>query len=100
MVAEPVADEISVTSVDQNWNLLEDAGDKTVEWLHPVSLEKEVAVDIKVAAVIAADFDTKLTLDICLVQELANPAECGVAKVARILTFSTNIVNVLQLFCQ
>ena len=36
LVTEPVADEISITSVDKNWNLLENAWNKTVEWLHPL----------------------------------------------------------------
>jgi len=64
--------------------------------LHPVTLEEEVAVDIKVAAVVAADFNTELLLDICLVQILTDPAKSGVAEVVRILTFATDVVNVLQ----
>ena len=64
--------------------------------MHPVTLEEEIAVDIKVAAVVAADFSTKLLLDICLVQILADPAKSRVAKVVRILTFATDVVNVLH----
>merc|ERR1711977_26654 len=75
LVTEPVADEISITSVDQDWDLLKNAWYETVEWLHPVTLEKEVSVDIEVAAVIAADLNAKLLLNIGLVQELADPAE-------------------------
>jgi hypothetical protein len=82
LVAEPVADEISVTSVNKDWDLLEDSWHEAVEWLHPVTLEEEVAVDIEVAAVIAANFDAELLLDICLVQEFADPAKSRVAEVA------------------
>ncbi len=39
LVTEPIADEISVTSIDQDWNLLQNAWDNTVEWFHPVALE-------------------------------------------------------------
>jgi len=63
LVSEPVADEISITSVDQNWDLRKNARDKPVEWLHPIALEEEVSIDIEVAAVIAANFSAKLGLD-------------------------------------
>lgn len=82
LVAEPVADEISITGVDEDWDLFEDSWYETVEWLHPVTLEEEVAVDVEVAAVVAANFDAELLLDICLVQEFADPAKSGVAEVA------------------
>ena len=95
LVSEPVADEVGVTSVDENWNLLEDSWYKTVEWLHPVTLEEEVAVDIKVTAVVAANFDTELLLNICLVQVFADPSKSRVAEVASILAFATYVVNVL-----
>jgi hypothetical protein len=95
LVSEPVADKVGVTSVNENWDLLKDSWYETVEWLHPVTLEEEVAVDIKVAAVIIADFNTKLLLDICLVQVLADPAKSRVAEVVRILALATDVVNVL-----
>jgi hypothetical protein len=57
LVSEPVADEVSITSIDQDWDLLENAWHKAVERLHPVTLKQEVSVDIKVAAVVAADFN-------------------------------------------
>jgi hypothetical protein len=95
LVTEPVADEIGVTSVDQDWDLLKDAWYETVEWLHPIALEEEVSVDIEVAAVVAADFNAKLLLDIGLVQEVADPAESRVAKVVGILALSTDIIDIL-----
>lgn len=95
LVSEPVADEISITSIDQDWDLLEDAWDQSVERLHPVTLEEEVSVDIKVAAVITADFNTELLLNICLVQKFANPSKSRVAQVAAVFTLSTNIIYVL-----
>jgi hypothetical protein len=82
LVTEPVADEVGVTGVDKDWDLFEDSWYEAVEWLHPVTLEEEVAVDIEVTAVVAANFDAELLLDICLVQELADPAKSGVAEVA------------------
>lgn len=44
-----IADEVSITSVYEDWDLLQDTWYKSVEWLHPVTVEKEVPVDIKVA---------------------------------------------------
>lgn len=92
-----VADEIGITSVDENWELLEDTWNKTVERLHPVTLEEEVSVDVKVAAVICADLNTELSLDVLLVEELADPAKSRVAEVARILTLSSDIIDVLRM---
>jgi len=66
-----------------------------VEWLHPVSLEQEISVNIEVAAVIAADFNAELLLNLFLVQELADPAKSRVAKIAGIFTFAANIIDVL-----
>jgi len=96
LVSKPVADEVGVTSIDQDWDFLENAGDQSVERLHPVTLEKEVSVDIKVAAVITANFNTKLLLNIGSVQEVADPAKSRVAQVAAVFAFATDIINVLS----
>jgi hypothetical protein len=90
LVTEPVADEVSITGVDQDWDLLENAWDNTVEWLHPVTLEEEVAVDIEVAAVVAADFNTQLLHNGLLIEVRADPAKGGVAEVAAVLALATN----------
>jgi hypothetical protein len=82
LVPEPVADEICVPSIDQNRDLLENAWYKAVEWLHPVSLEQEVSINIEVAAVIAAHFDAELLLDFSLVQIFADIAKGRIAEVA------------------
>jgi hypothetical protein len=66
-----------------------------VERLHPVTLKEEVSVDIKVATVISADLNTELGLNFLLVEILANPPKSGVAQIARILTLSADIVDVL-----
>src|SRR5690606_28615390 len=58
-VAEPVADVVGVAGVDEDRDLLEDAGDKAVEGLHPVALEEEVAVDVEVAALVARDLSAQ-----------------------------------------
>jgi len=72
-VAEPIADKVGVTSVDENRNLLEKTRNKTVERLHPITLEEEVAVDVKVAAVVFADLGTESFHDILTVEVLAYP---------------------------
>lgn len=95
LVSEPVADEISITSIDQNWNLLKNAWHKAVEWLHPVALKQEVSVDIKVAAVVAADLNTELLLDFPLVEIFTYIAKSRVAEVAGVLALATNIIDVL-----
>lgn len=66
-----------------------------MEWPHPISLEQEIAINIEVAAIIAANFSAKLLHNLVLVQILADPSQCRIAEIARILTFATDIVNVL-----
>jgi hypothetical protein len=96
LVSEPVADEVSITSIDQDWDLLENAWHKAVERLHPVTLKQEVSVDIKVAAVVAADFNAELLLDFFLVQIFADITKSRIAEVAGILALATDIINVLE----
>merc|ERR1712000_175715 len=64
LVAEPVADEVNVASVDENGKLLEDLGDELVVGLHPVTGEHEVAVDVKVAAVVAINLGANGVIDV------------------------------------
>jgi len=64
--------------------------------LHPVTLEEKVAVNVKVAAVIRADFNTELCHNILLVQPLGNPAKSRVAKVTAVFTLAANIINILS----
>lgn len=96
LVAEPVADEVSITSVDQDGNLLEDTRDHAVIWLHPVAVEEEVAVDIKVAGVVAVNLGTNSLQNLGLVEVLGNVSESLVAKVAGVLTLAANIIDVLS----
>ena len=93
-VAEPVADEVGVTSVDQDGDLLENAGDETVEGLHPVTLEEEVAVDVHVARVVLADLGTKSLHDIGAVQVLLDPLKLVVAEIAA-RALGADVVRVL-----
>ena len=95
LVAKPVADEVGITGIDENRDLLEDAGDETVEGLHPVTLEEEVAVDIEVATVIALNLDTESVHDILLVEVVADPAKSAVAEVVVILALSADVIDVL-----
>lgn len=95
LVAKPIADKISITGVDENRDLFENARDKAVEWLHPVALEEEVAVDVKVAAVVGRDLSSKGFHDGLLVQIVADVAQPLIAKVTRVLALATDVVNVL-----
>lgn len=95
LVAEPVANEVGITGIDEDGDLLEDAGDEAMEGLHPVTLEEEVAVDIKVAALIALNLDAESVHDILLVQVVADPAKSAVAEVAVVLALSTDVIDVL-----
>lgn len=95
LVAEPVADEVSITSIDQHGNLLQNTRDEEVEWLHPVALEKEVPVNVEVAAVVTIDgLNTQGGHDVLLVEVLVNVAQARVAK-ASSLARDANIVGVL-----
>jgi hypothetical protein len=95
LVSEPVADEVGITSIDQDWDLLKNTWHKAVEWLHPVPLEEEVSVDVEIAAVVTADFDAELFLNLSLVKIFADIAQGRVAQVAGILALATNIIDVL-----
>ena len=94
LVAQPVADEVSIAGIDEDRDLLEKLGDKLVVGLHPVAGEEEVAVDVHVAAVIAVDLNTKSGLNIVLVEVLRDPAESRVAEVATVLAVATDVVDV------
>lgn len=67
LVTEPVANEVGITGIDQDGNLLKDLRDQVVVGLHPVASEEEVSVDVHVAAVVAADLSTKSLLDVLAV---------------------------------
>ena len=95
LVAQPVADEVCVASVDQHGNFGENVWDKTVERLHPVAVEEEVAVDVHVAGIIRRDFRTERLHDRLLVEILADAAELAVAQVA-IFTRDADVIWVLS----
>lgn len=80
-------------SVDEDWDLLEDARHQAVEWLHPVTSEEEVSVNVKVAAVVLADLGTESLHDLVLVEVLADPLELVVAKTAALAVLG-DIVDV------
>lgn len=52
-------------------------------------------VNVKVAAVIAADLNSEFLHDSLVIEVGRNPAKSRVAEVARIFTLATNVVNVL-----
>lgn len=94
LVAEPVADKIGITSVDEDRNLLKDTRDKLVERFHPVTLEKEVAVDVKVARVEAVNFSSNSFQDLGLIEVGADELKVSVAETA-VLAGLADIVDVL-----
>jgi len=62
--------------------------------LHPVTRKQEVAVDVKVAAIVAVDLNTKSLHDRLLVQVVTDPAKGGVAQVSAVLTVTADIVDI------
>jgi hypothetical protein len=95
LVSEPVADEVSIASIDENGNLLENAGHKAVEGLHPVALEQKVTVDVEVAALVAGNLNAKSVHDRLLVEIVADPSQSAIAKIAAVLALAANVVDVL-----
>jgi hypothetical protein len=91
----PTANIVGITSIDENRDLFKYSWDQTMERQHPVAGEQEISVNIEVAAVIFADFGTKLRHDSLLIQILADPAKSGIAQVARVLTFSAHIIDIV-----
>lgn len=94
LVAQPVADEVGVTGVDQHRDLLQKAGDHAEVRLHPVTVELEVTVDVEVARVIAVDLGANRFANLALAQVFTGVAHGAVAEVARVLTVATDIVGI------
>ena len=94
LVAEPVADVVGITSVDQDGDLLKDTGNDAVERLHPVTLEKEVTVDVEVARLVVGDLSADGLHDLLLVKVALYPVKLIVAKRVA-ATRLANIVDVL-----
>ena len=94
LVAQPVADEVGITSVDQDGDLFQKAGHQTVVRFHPVTVEHEVAVNVKVARLIAVNFSTHCLAGLSLVQIFTDVAHALVTQVARVLTLATDIIGI------
>lgn len=94
-VSKPVADVVGVAGVDQDGHLLEKCWDKTVEWLHPVTLEEEVAIDVEIAGLVALDLHTQCFHHRGFVEPFRDISKLLVAEIATILTLSPNIVDIL-----
>lgn len=95
LVTEPVADEVGVTGIDEDRDLLKKTGHQAVVRLHPIAVEEEVAVDVEVARIIAIDLSAKGLAHTLLVEVLAHVAHALVAKVGLVLTLSANVIDVL-----
>lgn len=93
LIAEPVTDEISITSVNQHGDLFEDTGDETVEGLHPITVEKEALVNTHIARIEIIDLGADCVLDFGLVEVLGDVVHSGVAEVAAV-AIDTDIVRV------
>ena len=94
LVSKPVADIIGIAGIDQDRYLSKDAGNDTVVRLHPVTLEQEVAVDVKVAGLVRGDFSAQGLHDLLLIEILLNPVEFVVAQ--RVATARlANVVDIL-----
>ena len=94
LVAEPVADVVGITGVDKNRDFLENTGNNTVERLHPVTTEEEVAIDVEVARFVVANLSADGLHDLLLVQVALNPVKLIVAKAVTAARLA-NIVDVL-----
>ena len=94
LVAEPVADVVGVTGVDEDGDLLEDAGNDAVEGLHPVTAKEEVTVDVEVAGFVVADLSADGLHDLLLVEEALYPVKLIVAEAVAAARLA-NIVDVL-----
>ena len=95
MINWVLTDIVSITSINQDRDLLDDSRYETVEGLHPVTLEQEVSVDVKVARIVAADFGSERLHDIFSVKILGDIAEGRVTEVVGILALSADVIYVL-----
>ena len=95
LVAKPVADEVGITGINQNGDLLKDSGDEAVVRLEPVTGEEEVTVNVEVARVVAVNLSTDSVADALLTEILADVAHTLVAEVALILALAANVIDVL-----
>lgn len=92
LIAEPVADKIGIAGVDEHRNLLENAGHKKMERLHPITVEQEISVYIEVAAVVAIDcLNAEGLHDVLLVQILVDGGKTGIAEATSFAVYA-NIV--------
>lgn len=82
LVAQPVADEIGITGIKEDGHLSNESRNETVERLHPVAAEEEVAVNIHVAGIVGADFGAQRIHHLGLVQIFADILQLGVAEIA------------------
>lgn len=93
-VAKPVADEVGVTGVDENGDLLEQGRDEVVHGLHPVTLEEELHIDVGVAALVGVDFDAEGALDSRVVEVVGDVLGGSVAEVLGVLALLADVVDV------
>lgn len=94
LVAQPVADKVLVSRVDQHWQAgLQQLDDGLMVGLHPVTSQKEVSVDVEVAAFVQVDLGTHLGLDLVEVQVVVDVLQVGVAQV-RAVAHGTDVVHV------
>lgn len=93
-VTQPVADEILVTGINQDGQILiQKVRHGCVVGLHPVPCKQEVSVDVEITGFVVVDFCTDGFLYIVLVQVVVDILQSWVAQIAA-FTFLSDVVNV------
>ena len=65
-----------------------------MEWLHPVTIEKKVAIDVKIAAFVTVNFSAECFENFRLVEPVIDIAEAFVTEIA-VFTGDTDIIWIL-----
>ncbi len=63
--------------------------------LHPIAVEQEVPIHVKIAGRVPVDFRSQRLFDLVAVQELGDPSQLRIAKVFRVFAFLPDIIHVL-----
>jgi hypothetical protein len=94
VITEPVTDVISVTSIDQDGDLLQQVGNERVEGQHPVTVKQEVAIDVKIARLELGNLASQSFDNFWIVQVLADPLHFIVAKRVTAFARTTDVIDI------
>ena len=117
LITQPVADEVGISlsrisiahsrygkelwlgrgaySIDEHRDPLHNGRHQAVEWFHPVALQQETSIHVKIAAIVAVNFSTQGLEDFGPVEPLGDPTKLHVAQRSTILALFADIVRVL-----